>query len=134
MFSSNQELKISGNLDTLFVQRALKFCVDVAGYGSPHTLVWQTLDTGEFYIGVQYKDETTPQGWNSFPVSDDLDIVALIIVKFLERQEFPRECGGDGSNTKGFLVEPVTYGDEDRIKNWMRGIVKFSPFTCFYHK
>jgi len=135
MFSSNQELKISGNLDTLSVERALKFCIDVAGYGShAYTLIWQTLETGEFCIGVQYGDETAPQGWNSFLISDDLDIVALSIIKFLDRQEFPRECGGDGSNNKGFLVKQITYKDEGYIENWMRGIVKFSPFTCFYHK
>lgn len=132
MFSSNQELKISGELYTLFVQRALKFCVDVAGHSS-YTLVWQALESGEFCIGVQYGDGAIPQGWNSFPVSDDFDIVALMIVKFLEKQEFPRECGGDGSNTKGFLVEQITYKDEGHIENWMYGIVKFSPFTCFYH-
>ena len=133
MFSSNQVLKISGELDALSVQRTLKFCVDVAGYDSC-TLVWQALETGEFCIGFQYGDETVPQGWNCFPVSDDYDIAALTIVKFLERQEFPRECGGDGSSGKGFLAESITYKDSDRVENCHRGIVKFSPFTCFYHK
>lgn len=132
MFSSNQVLKISGELDALSVERALKFCLDVAGYSS-YTLVWQALETGEFCIGFQYGDETTPQGWNCFPISDDTEIAALTATKYLERQEFPRECCGDGSNDKGFLVERITYNDDGHIKNWNRGIVKFSPFTCFYH-
>lgn len=134
MFSSNQVLQISGELDAASVERALKFCLDVAGVYH-QTLVWQALDSGEFCIGVQYAgDLSVPEGWNCFPISDDFDIAALTITKFLERQKFPRDCGGDGSNDKGFLVKQITYEDSGHIKNWMRGVIKFSPYTNFYHK
>lgn len=135
MFSSNQEFKISGDFSQL--QSALEFAL---GYDetSGNQIVYQTTEDGKYCIG--WKPDSGPtEGWENFQFDYDSEIVAKIIVQFLQKQKYkesPYEYF-DGGTNKGFLMKniPETFSDEqDGIKNPFYGIISFETFTNFYSK
>ena len=135
MFSSNQVFEISGDFSQL--QSALEFAVDY-DETSGNQLVYQTTEDGKYCIG--WKPDSGPtKGWENFQFDYDSEIVAKIIVQFLEKQKYeesPYEYF-DGSTDIGFVMEniPDVFGDEyEGIKNPFYGIVSFKPFMNFYAK
>ena len=135
MFSSNQEFKISGDFSQL--QSALKFAVDY-DETSGNQLVYQTTEDGKYCIG--WKPDSGPtEGWENFQFDYGSEIVAKIIIQFLQKQKYkesPYEYF-DGGTNEGFLMKniPETFSDEqDGIKNPFYGIISFEPFTNFYSK
>lgn len=143
MFSSNQILEISGPINNEeYLLNALGFALKTSGdveyftrTDKPTKCVYQITEDGTYCIGWAF-GRMIESGWNEFPFDFDLKIIAQIIVKHLSKQDV--KCSGwDGSHEKGFLMKAIetSYSDEkDGIKNPSRGIVKFKPFICFYHK
>ena len=135
MFSSNQEFKISGDFSQL--QSALEFAV---GYDETQEkdLVFQIIEDGKYCIGWKLDDGPT-KGWQDFQFDYNSEIVAKIIIQFLQKQkrkDSPYEYF-DGSTDEGFLMKniPETFSDEyEGIKNPFYGIVSFETFTNFYSK
>ena len=144
MFSSNQILKISGNLSDFNneeIYNALEFALKLSRNlenftrkNEPSKCVYQITQSGKYCIGWAYND--VKDGWNEFPFDFDLNIISLIIAKHLKNQKVNRDIW-DGSYSKGFIMKaiPETLSDEyEGIKNPFYGIIEFSPYTCFYSK
>ena len=142
MLSSNQVLEISGPIGgSEYLLNALEFALKVSGelecftrVDKPAKCVWQITENGTFCIGSAFKN--IKKGWSEFPFDFDLKIIAQIIEKHLLKQDVKRG-EWDGSYEKGFVMKVIetSFSDEkDGIKNPFYGIVKFEPFTCFYHK
>ena len=147
MFSSNQVLEMSGDLDQ--IKSALQFALDYAGESKNMTeeeykrgcrLTYQiSKDKKKYCIGWAFLDnefDKLPRGWNEYPFRFSIDIVTPIIKQHLE--QFSKEtCDLDGSFEKGFLMKVIPEGlpyDDDSIEEEFYGIVSFEPFTCYYSK
>jgi hypothetical protein len=117
-------LKFSDNLTSF---SALKTKADIR-------CVYQITDDGRYCIGKAYgKPEA---GWHEFPFDFDLDIIAAIIAKHLEKQDIKCDMW-DGSYDKGFLMKAIEESfasEENGIKSPSYGIVEFRSYTCFYAK
>lgn len=135
MFSSNQKLIISGGFSQL--QLALDFAMDYYEK-QENKLVFQITEYGKYCIGWK-PDEGPTKGWENFQFDYDSEIVAKIIVQFLQKQKYkesPYEYF-DGGTNKGFLMKniPETFSDEyEGIRGPFYGIVSFEPFINFYSK
>lgn len=131
MFSSNQQLFISGTLDVTDIREALYYSIVKAARSNDYC--YQISEDGKkFCIGWKY-DDKPPEGWNDFSFDFDCDIVARIIKQFLEKTNIDvSEFYGDGSCEKGYLIKVIDV-DTD-IKNKFYGIVSFEPFINFYAK
>lgn len=140
MFSSNQILEYSGCIshkDEL--KHALEFAIKASGWYEPMTrvkdpvkCVYQITDDGKYCIGWGGEEK----GWSEFPFDFDIDIMAQIVVKHLEKQTI-NYCGWDGSYDKGFLMKVIENSfasEKNGIKSPFYGIVSFEPYTCFYAK
>ena len=131
MFSGNQIIQISGDLDLDRIEYTLKFCLSLENHF--RGLIWQISKKQDFCVG--YGGDHIPEGWNAFPISDDTDVIALMIKKHLERQTFPEEYEyGDGITKRGFLAEAISPEDSDDLEEYSYGLLKFSPYTCYYGK
>lgn len=158
MFSSNQELKISGELDKESVIAAVSAALIFSGemektYNTKRKLYYQISKGGHYCIGAYTEDPENPlEGWEKFSFDASvygisqyaLEMIALHIIEYLNNQDYTEVLkeysGGGGGLEKGFLMEPVLYCSEysmpekERIKNPWRGIVSFEPFACYYAK
>ena len=142
MFSSNQILEVTGCLShDKELYNALRFALLFADElkcfernDKPSKCVYQITSDGRYCLGWAF--ERVEEGWNEFPFDFDLDIIAKIIEKHLEKQKI-LYGGWDGSYNKGFRMKAIeeSMGDEDNgVINPFYGIVEFSPYTCFYSK
>ena len=138
MFSDNQLLQISGNLEhKKDLENAIEFAVNKSEYKKSMrdgecNMVFRILKDGRYCFGYCY--EGTPNGWKILPFKYDPSILAGIIKQYLD--DFPVKYGNeDGSYCKGFLMETAPEEDEDDPDiNMTYGIVAFRPYTCFYGK
>ena len=145
MFSSNQILKISGELNN--VEKALEFALEYSDNIKDLEksekergclLVYQITNKGYYCIGWGFKD--VPKGWSVYPFDFEIDIVSKLIIQQLNKLDYSGEydwCGG--SIEHGFLMSSITgmyYKDleEKGIINPSYGIVIFEPFTNYYAK
>lgn len=140
MFSSNQVLEISGDINhTNDLYNALEFALKLSGHdftaqNSKAKCVYQITDDGRYCIGWSY--ETAEKGWTEFQFDFDLSIISQIIAQFLRKQENRRDIW-DGMYSKGFIMKSITESMSDEyngIKSPFYGIVEISPYTCFYSK
>ena len=128
MFSSNQELKISGSFDIGEELRlALKFGIEFSGWHEPFTrkekqavCTYQIGEDGSFCIGWDAETD----GWNPFQFGYNLTIIEEAI-----REHFKENFKG----YDGFLMEEC-HGATEGVKNGFYGILKFSPFKNYYEK
>lgn len=132
MFSSNQVLQISGDLNPSDIKNALDFAMELYGYDNSQ-IGWQFSDDNKFCIGVIVNDNTD---WNKFPLDMDFDteLAAVLIYKCLERQEYTLDGSFDGSYEKGFLMKTIKSDTKIKIKSSFYGIVSFEAFVNFYAK
>lgn len=158
IFSSNQELKISGELDKESVIAAVSAALVFSGvmgktYNSRKKLYYQISKGGHYCIGAYAEDSEFPlEGWEKFSFDASvygisqyaLEMIALHIIVHLNNQDYTEVLkeysDGGGGLEKGFLMKPVLYCFEDsmpekeRIKDPWCGIVSFEPFACYYAK
>lgn len=137
MFSSNQIIKISGELRKEDILNALKFAMKAYGEEpftrneKPVAITYQETNDGKYCLGFGERE-----GWKNFPFSYNLEIIAEIIIDRLSNQKI-NDFGYDGSYHKGFIMENIEQSfshEENGIINPFFGIVSFKPFTCFYAK
>lgn len=157
IFSSNQELKISGKLNKESVMAAINTALIFSGENRPVNenikLIYQISSGGHYCIGSHMEDtDYQAEGWEKFSFDASLyrnyeltvEMVALHIIAHLNNQDYievlKEYSGGGGGLEKGFLMKPVLYCSEfsmpekERIKDPWRGIVSFEPFACYYAK
>lgn len=131
MFSSEQILKISGEMDQL--ELTLKFALQM--YGGTREYSYQISKDGKYCIGWHVEEE---EGWHKFQFDFDEHIVSEIIKQHLNKQKIEDPYGwADGSSDKGFLMKaiPQLFSDEhDGIRHPFYGIVSIEPFMNFYAK
>lgn len=145
MFSSNQQLRVSGECFIETIQSALDFALKLSGHYKNMTreeiergclLLYQITDDGKYCIGWGFKE--IPEHWEKYPFDFDTIIVSHIIQQHLlnfDVEYDPDE--GDGSFKKGFLMKNIERsfaGKKEDVKNPFYGIVSFEPYTCFYAK
>lgn len=142
MFSSNQILECSGSLDhEKELYTVLEFALKLSGNldsftrpNKPSRCVYQITEDGRYCIGWAF--EKVENGWTEFQFDFDLNIISMIIVNHLKKQDIKEDIW-DGSYRKGFLMKIIPESlscEENGIKNPFYGIVEFQPYTCFYSK
>lgn len=130
MFSSNQVLQISGDLNPSDIKNALDYAMELYGFvQSP--IGWQFSEDNKFCIGKFVNDNTD---WNKFPLDIDFDteLAAVLIYKYLNQQEYILDGPYDGAYEKGFLMKTIK--SDTKIKSSFYGIVSFEVFVNFYAK
>lgn len=136
MFSSNQILEISGDLNhTDELKEAIEFALKKSDWHrcftrkeKPAECVFQITDKGDFCIG--WGD--AKNGWNAFQFDYDIDIISKIAEQHLRKQSV---CGfgGDGTDSHGFLMKAIGY-DTDEVRDNYRGIIIITSYNCYYAK
>lgn len=140
MFSSNQILKISGDLGhENDLRDALDFALKKSDHyehftrkEKPSRCVFQITPAGDFCIGWACSDGDLPECWAEFQFDFDVDIISAIVKKHLLKQEVTG-YGGDGTNTHGFLMQVINSALSG-VENPFYGIVKISSCNCYYAK
>lgn len=140
MFSSNQTLEISGDIrHENDLRDALEYALKKSGYYDRLTrrenatnCTFQITEHGGYCIGRRWKGDKLKEGWTEFQFDFDIDIIAKIIEQHLAKCEVD-ECGGDGSNSKGYLLKRLEY-NEPGVKAPEYGIVVIYPYNCYYAK
>lgn len=142
MFSSNQILELSGDLDDLQqLEYALKFALKYSGEEKNMLkseidrgckLVYQITKDGKYCIGWGF--ESVPYGWLEYPFTFNVKKVCKIIRKHLEEISIEEVGIFDGSYSKGFIMKCIGMNSAEKIENPFYGIVYFKPYTCFYAK
>lgn len=142
MFSSNQLLEISGDLDhENDLRDAIEFVLKKSGWyecftrrEEPVSCAFQITETGAFCIGTGSFRGEKEKDWTDFQFDFDVDIIAKIVEQHLRKQDTPNEFfGGDGSSSKGFLISQIDYQTES-VNNFSRGIIIIHPYRCYYAK
>lgn len=140
MFSSNQTLEISGDIrHKNDLRDALEYALKKAGdyecftrRDRPTKCVFQITKYGGYCIGWCSHDSKPEEGWTEFQFDFDIDIIAKIIEQHLTKCKVD-ECGGDGSNSKGYLLKRLEHNESD-VKEPFYGIVVIYPYNCYYAK
>lgn len=142
MFSSNQVLQVSGDLEQL--ETALEFALKYSGHAKNMLqeeidrgckLLYQITKDGKYCIGWGF--EKVPEGWMEYPFKFEVGIVSSIIYQHLEKFEIKKEYGEYSCYEKGFIMKCATNfreAEKAGIKDYFYCIVYFEPFTCFYSK
>lgn len=140
MFSSNQTLEISGDIrHENDLRDALEFALKKSGYYErfertehPLKCVFQTTKYGGYCLGRCISGDNPKDGWAEFQFDFDLNIIAKIIEQHLSKCKVD-ECGGDGSNSKGYLLKRLEYNETD-VKEPSCRIIIIYPYNCYYAK
>lgn len=131
MYSSNQILQITGNLEhAKELLQALQFALEKSGFAVE---CYQITDDGKYVLGWgQYE----PEAWTAYPVPPSIDELSKLIRNHLEGQ-IVVEGELDGDYHEGFLIKAVDRHigmGSDGVKEPAYGIISIEPFTCFYSK
>lgn len=140
MFSSNQVLGISGDLEhENDLRDALEYALRKSGYYEcftrkdlPSKCVFQITENGGYCIGWACHHSGAEKGWTEFQFEFDIDIIARVVEQHLKKYEVDR-VGGDGTDSKGFLLKCLEY-NEPGVTEPFNGIVIIYPYNCYYAK
>ena len=136
MFSSNQVLSVSGELDIQYIKHCLSFAFQLAGYdyhSHKSTCTWQITDDGRYCIG--WASVHIPKGWNAYEFEFDIDKVSEIILNHM-RVVDPYKANNCAA-CSGFVMDviPETLAEtENGIIKPFYGVVSFKPYLCEYSK
>jgi len=148
MFSSNQILSISGNIDKeCYLKSALDFAVryeyldeiEEGNYdfrvSNSLSTIYQITEKGKYCIGFSNATADAPEGWQKYSFKYDSDIISRIIIQYLK--EFQIEYGEGDGYRKGFLMRTIEstkdYDDLHDINNYKFCLVYFTPYTIEYY-
>lgn len=147
MFTSNQELKISGEFHN--ISTALNFALKLSEQDKHLTkserergckILFQLTDD-KYCIGWGFKD--VPNGWTEYQFDFDVEIVSKIIEQYLKKlvpvnAEDEDVMSGDGGTRDGFIMKcpwmEGEYDNENDIRNRNYCIVYFQKFVNYYAK
>lgn len=136
MFSSNQVLSVSGELDIKYIKHCLSFALHLANYDyhSPKsTCTWQITEDGRYCIG--WASVHIPNGWNSYEFEFDINKISEIIYNHMQAID-PYKANNCAA-CSGFVMDviPETLAEQENgIIKPFYGIVCFRPYLCAYSK
>ena len=136
MFSSNQVLSVSGELDIKYIKHCLSFAFQLANYDyhSPKsTCTWQITEDGRYCIG--WASGSIPNGWNAYAFGFDIDKISEIIFNHMRAVD-PYKANNCAA-CSGFVMDviPETLAEvENGIVKPFYGLVSFTPYLCVYSK
>ena len=145
MFSSNQELVITGSLEQL--EQALRFAMAYSGQAEHLTPAEQKRGCKVVYqiagnmYAIGWGFENVPEHWKEWDFDFDYDIVSRVIQQFIEKKKDTvdnayREF--DGTSRIGFKMHNIddynVWEEDGKLKNCFYGIVAFEPYWNFYSK
>lgn len=147
MYSSNQVLEISGDLECKGdFEEALEYCIKKSDWYDAFTRTedplkpaYQVLENGAYCIGIlPEKGYNREGGWKEFGFNWDAGIVAAIIKQHLMSRRFSSEIywAGDGTTVKGYKIKVMNNEPEytSGIKDGDYGILMVEAFSCYYAK
>lgn len=122
MFSSNQVIKISGELNPTAIANVLKFIK------SAYNEKWNCFkiaEDGTFILGNIY--DLDKEDWEKFQFEYDDQTLGMIICNHLRGLKYHDDGWDffDGSTYEGFICEDIEM-------TW--ATIQFKPFTTFYAK
>ena len=106
MFSSNQVLSVSGELDIKYIKHCLSFALQLAGYdyNSPTSIcTWQITEDGRYCIG--WASGSIPNGWNTYDFAFDVDTISEIIYNHMSTVD-PYKANNCAA-CSGFIMDVV---------------------------
>ena len=136
MFSSNQVLSVSGELDIQYIKHCLLFALQLANYdyNSPKsTCTWQITMDGRYCIG--WASVHIPPGWNTYDFGFDVDKISAIILEHMKSVD-PYNADSCAA-CSGFVMDviPETLAEEENgIVKPFYGLISFRPYLCEYSK
>lgn len=136
MFSSNQILSVSGELDIKYLKHCLSFALELGNYdyqSTNSTCTWQITKDGQYCIG--WASVQIPAGWNTYEFDFDIDKIAAIILKHMKSID-PYQADNCAA-CSGFIMNiiPETLAEEcDGVVKPFYGLVSFKPYLCEYSK
>ena len=134
IFSSNQVLSVSGELDIKYIKHCLSFALQLAGYdynNSTSICTWQITEDGRYCIG--WSSGSIPNGWNTYDFGFDINKISEIIYKHMSTVD-PYKAN-NCLECSGFVMDviPETLAEtENGIIKPFYGIVCFRPYLCKY--
>ena len=136
MFSSNQIFEVSGDIrHENDLRDALEYALKKSGWYEcftkkvkPTKCTFQVSENGGYGIGWCSDGD----GWTEYQFDFDVDIISKIIEQHLEKQNVDR-FGGDGTNSKGFVIKHMKRS-EDGFASPQYGIIVIYPYNCYYAK
>ena len=135
MFSSNQVLSVSGELDIKYIKHCLSFALQLAGYdynNSTSICTCQITEDGRYCIG--WASGSIPNGWNTYPFDFDIDIISSIILKHLKNKDrYNNSCAECSGFCMNVIPETLAETENGIIKPFY-GLVSFMPYLCIYSK
>lgn len=136
MFSSNQLLSVSGELDIKYIKHCLSFALQLAGYdynSQTSICTWQITDDGQYCIG--WASGSIPNGWSPYDFEFDVDKISEIIYNHMSTVD-PYKANNCAA-CSGFVMDviPETLAEQENgIVKPFYGIVYFRPYLCTYSK
>lgn len=136
MFSSNQVLSVSGELDIKYIKHCLSFALQLAGYdynSSTSICTCQTTEDGRYCIG--WASGSIPNGWNSYDFGFDINQISEIIYNHMKTID-PYKANNCAA-CSGFVMDviPETLAEQENgIVKPFYGIICFRPYLCQYSK
>ena len=138
MFSSNQELHISGSIFNMTdLEKVINFVLDSTGGTKPQS--YQVSGKNEFAVGWH----NNVPGWTSLSNDENgiprKELIQLIYnyLRCLPSSAYKWEFEeADGHSERGFLLDVIGESAKsiEGINNPFYCIFKISPFVCFYGK
>lgn len=137
MFSSNQVLAISGELNIEYIKAYLDFALNIAHSGkNPNSIItYQISEDNKYCIGWGVKSHSKPDGWKEYDFDFDSDIVARIILQHLQKVDPFKVDNADRAS--GFIMKVIPETLSDKYLGIIKpfyGLVSFEPFLCEYSK
>lgn len=136
MFSSNQILSVSGELDIQYIKHCLSFALELANYDyhSPQsTCTWQIAEDGRYCIG--WASGNIPNGWNTYDFGFNIDKISEIVLEHM-RSIDPYKANNCAA-CSGFVMDiiPETLSEkENGIIKPFYGLVSFKSYLCEFSK
>ena len=136
MFSSNQVLSVSGELDIKYIKHCLSFVLQLAGYdynNSTSICTWQITEDGRYCIG--WASGSIPNGWNAYDFAFDIDKISEIIYNHMSTVD-PYKAN-NCATCSGFVMNiiPETLAEQENgIVKPFYGLISFMPYLCVYSK
>ena len=136
MFSSNQVLSVSGELDIKYIKHCLSFALQLAGYdydNSTSIFTWQITKDGRYCIG--WASGSIPNGWNTYNFEFDIDKISEIILNHMKKTDSYK--ANNCAACSGFVMDviPETLAEQENgIIKPFYGLVSFVPYLCIYSK
>ena len=132
MFSSNQALRISGDLrDEDILVKSLQFALGLQLMGKQKVTCYQIEDNGTIFLG--WGELVTDKNWVPFQWElSEKSLANFIIDNLRGKKPLNKDFGGDGSHHDGYLIRNPEYFEPPCGAKV--ALLAIEPFRCYYAK